>query len=64
MAGELLAIPLLLGLGLDEFSMNASAIPAAKSLIRTLSVSQAKGIADQCLTLAEPEAVRTFLAKP
>lgn len=64
LAGELLAIPLLLGLELDEFSMNASAVPAAKALIRKLSVPQAKRIAEHCLTLAEPETVRTFLAKP
>jgi phosphotransferase system enzyme I (PtsI) len=36
MAGDLEAIPLLVGLGLDEFSMNAPAIPAAKALIRRL----------------------------
>jgi len=63
LAGELLAIPLLLGLGLDEFSMNASAVPTAKALIRTLSIPQTKRIAEHCLTLAEPETVRTFLAK-
>ena len=34
MAGDLEAIPVLLGLGLDEFSMNSHAIPAAKALIR------------------------------
>jgi phosphotransferase system enzyme I (PtsI) len=36
MAGDLEAIPLLVGLGLDEFSMNVPAIPAAKALIRRL----------------------------
>src|SRR5690625_7557290 len=37
MAGDELAIPILLGLGLDEFSMSASSILPARSLIRSLS---------------------------
>jgi len=45
MAGEPYAIPILLGLGLDEFSMNAAAIPEAKAIIRSLSLVEAKGIA-------------------
>lgn len=45
MAGEPLAIPILLGLGLDEFSMNAAAIPEAKAIIRSLSLAEAKGVA-------------------
>ena len=36
MAGDPIAIPLLLGLGLDEFSMSASSILPARSLISTL----------------------------
>jgi phosphotransferase system enzyme I (PtsI) len=64
LAGEALAIPLLLGLGLDEFSMTATAIPAAKALLRTLSLPQTHRMAEHCLDLTEPEAVRTFLSKP
>ena len=36
LAGEPLAIPILLGLGLDEFSMNAPAVPQAKQIIRSI----------------------------
>jgi phosphotransferase system enzyme I (PtsI) len=61
MAGDLEAIPLLLGMGLDEFSMNPPAIPAAKALIRTLSVAQAKEIATHALTLSTAEEVREYL---
>ncbi|RME38480.1 MAG: hypothetical protein D6793_02650 [Thermoflexia bacterium] len=39
LAGEPLAIPLLLGLGLDEFSMNPVAIPYARWLIRSVSLA-------------------------
>jgi phosphotransferase system enzyme I (PtsI) len=43
----------LVGLGLDEFSMAASAIPAAKAVIRQLSAGEAKALAQE--TLAQPE---------
>jgi phosphotransferase system enzyme I (PtsI) len=46
MCGEMAAtphhIPLLLGLGMDELSMNPQSIPHIKKVIRTLSVSDAK----------------------
>ncbi len=51
MAGELLAIPILLGLGLDEFSMVPRAIPHAKWLIGRLSVERAQAIAAEALRL-------------
>ncbi|MBI1880795.1 MAG: phosphoenolpyruvate--protein phosphotransferase, partial [Chloroflexi bacterium] len=64
LAGNPLAIPVLLGLGLDEFSMTASAIPAAKALIRSLSIPQAQRIAAACLKLTDLEDVHQFLSKP
>ena len=64
LAGNPLAVPLLLGLGLDEFSMTASAIPPAKALLRTLSVPQAQRIATACLKLTDLEEVHHFLSKP
>jgi phosphoenolpyruvate-protein phosphotransferase len=64
MAGNPLAVPVLLGLGLDEFSMTASAIPAAKEIIRRLSVPQAQHLATECLKLADLEEVEQFLHKP
>lgn len=61
MAGDLEAIPLLLGLGLDEFSMNAPAIPAAKELIRSLTLRQAQEIAEKTLTMSTAGDVRGYL---
>ncbi len=61
MAGEPLAVPLLLGLGLDEFSMAASAIPSVKALLRKLTRAQAQNIAQQCLRLPNLQQVREFL---
>jgi phosphoenolpyruvate-protein phosphotransferase len=64
LAGNPLAIPVLLGLGLDEFSMTASAIPAAKALLRSLSVSQVQRVADVCLDLTDLEEIYQFLRSP
>ena len=61
LAGEPLAIPILLGLGLDEFSMNAPAIPTAKQVIRTLRVDEARAIAATVLELESAEEVRDMV---
>jgi phosphoenolpyruvate-protein phosphotransferase (PTS system enzyme I) len=42
MAGDTLHIPILLGLGIQEFSMNPNAIPMAKQTIRSLNVEDAR----------------------
>jgi phosphoenolpyruvate-protein kinase (PTS system EI component) len=61
LAGEPLAIPILLGLGLDEFSMNAPAIPTAKQVIRTLRVDETRAIAATVLELESAEEVRGMM---
>jgi phosphoenolpyruvate-protein kinase (PTS system EI component) len=61
LAGEPLAIPILLGLGLDEFSMNPPAIPIAKLLIRSFSQADAKEVADEILDLSSIEAIRSHV---
>jgi len=61
MAGELLAIPILLGLGLDEFSMNPPAIPFAKRLIRSISMDQAINVANTALNLTSDTEIRTYI---
>ncbi len=61
MAGDLDAIPLLLGLGLDEFSMNPPSIPAAKRLIGSLTLPQAQAIAREALAKPTAAEVRAYL---
>jgi len=61
MAGDLEAIPFLLGLGLDEFSMNPPSIPAAKRLIGALTLPQAQAIAKEALQKGTAEQVRSYL---
>jgi len=61
MAGEMLAIPILLGLGLDEFSMNPPAIPFAKRLIRSISLEQAQKVAEHVLNLDSDQEIREYI---
>ncbi|MEI8350853.1 MAG: phosphoenolpyruvate--protein phosphotransferase [bacterium] len=49
MAGDPLMTLLLLGLGIDELSMVASAVPAAKDMIRSVVLSQAQELARMAL---------------
>jgi phosphotransferase system enzyme I (PtsI) len=58
MAGQPEAIPILLGLGLDEFSMSPAAIPRAKQILRGLSRHDAQVIAGRALDLDSAGAVR------
>ncbi|WP_050614590.1 phosphoenolpyruvate--protein phosphotransferase [Bacillus testis] len=51
MAGDEIAIPLLLGLGLDEFSMSATSILKARSLISRLSKEEMEGLAAKALNM-------------
>lgn len=51
MAGDHLATPLLVGLGLTELSMNSRAVPVVKNLVRQLNVKQAEEWANQVITL-------------
>lgn len=47
MAGDEIAIPLLLGLGLDEFSMSATSILPARSQLRSLSKKEMEQLAEK-----------------
>ncbi|MDN4067174.1 phosphoenolpyruvate--protein phosphotransferase [Paenibacillus vini] len=57
MAGDATAIPLLLGLGLDEFSMSATSILPARSQISKLSKAEMKALAEQALEQQTAEQV-------
>ncbi|MGX7351926.1 phosphoenolpyruvate-protein phosphotransferase [Enterococcus canis] len=49
MAGDQTAIPLLLGMGLDEFSMSATSILKSRSLIKRLDTKKMAELADRAL---------------
>ncbi|MBF0780934.1 MULTISPECIES: phosphoenolpyruvate--protein phosphotransferase [unclassified Granulicatella] len=49
MAGDQLAVPLLVGLGLDEFSMSASSILKTRSLMKKLDTTDMKRLAEKAV---------------
>lgn len=57
MAGDSIAIPILLGLGLDEFSMSASSILPARTQIKELSKEKISAHKDEILTQSTTEEV-------
>jgi phosphoenolpyruvate-protein phosphotransferase len=61
-AGDRTAVPLLIGLGVRELSMNPAAIPSAKQAVRATAASAAKRLAREALELESAAAVRELLA--
>jgi phosphotransferase system enzyme I (PtsI) len=62
LAGMQKAIPILLGLGLDEFSMTPRSIPEAKWLIDQFTDARAREIAEQVLNKATAAEIEDFMA--
>lgn len=62
LCGELgidpVALPILVGLGLDELSVSVPAVPAVKAQIRAMSYDQARALADRALSCATAVDVR------
>ncbi len=58
MAGDPVVAPVLLGLGLEELSMNAVSIPEVKSVVRSCSAQQLRALVDQVLQMATAAEIR------
>jgi phosphoenolpyruvate-protein phosphotransferase len=63
LAGDPLAAPALLGLGLDEFSCSAPSIPALKAQLRRLDAIDCRELVAKVLTLDSPASVRALLSE-
>lgn len=61
-AADPLAAPILLGLGLDEISLNPQAIPTLKQAINQLTVAEAEAIAKAALKLDSAARVRAMIS--
>ncbi|MGG0049620.1 phosphoenolpyruvate--protein phosphotransferase [Bacillus atrophaeus] len=61
MAGDEIAIPILLGLGLDEFSMSATSILPARTQISKLSKKEAESFKEKILSMSTTEEVVAFV---
>ncbi|ADG71116.1 phosphoenolpyruvate--protein phosphotransferase [Brachyspira murdochii] len=63
LAGDLLAVPLLFGLGLDVFSMSAISIPEVKKMIISLDKTECQMLAKRVLTLDTADEVKAELLR-
>lgn len=63
LAADPIAIPLLIGLGIDELSMNPSSIPQAKMVLRALTIPQCEKIAQEALNLRTALEVKRYLRR-
>jgi phosphotransferase system enzyme I (PtsI) len=61
MAGDARATPLLLGLGLDAFSMNTPSIPLVKRVIRNTTQTSCKKLTEAALALTSYRAVDSLV---
>jgi phosphoenolpyruvate-protein phosphotransferase (PTS system enzyme I) len=61
MAADPLFTPLLVGMGLDEFSTGPAFVPQVKKCIRELNFAQSRELAEQALTFTTSDAVEAFL---
>lgn len=63
MAGDPGAVPLLLGLGLDQLSMTALAIPRVKQIVRQTDTQLWRRLAVEALTFSTAAEVKAFMAR-
>ena len=61
MAGEPLYTMILLGLELDELSMNPLAIPRVKKIIRGATLKESKALLNKVMTLSSAQEIRAFV---
>ena len=57
MAGDPLYVPILLGLELDDLSMNVLSIFGVKKILRSYTLRECKELVETCLTLSTPEEI-------
>jgi phosphocarrier protein FPr len=62
-AGDAEAVPLLIGLGVDELSVSVPSIPSIKAQVRKLRKSACEELANQSLLLSEASEVRQLVSK-
>jgi phosphotransferase system enzyme I (PtsI) len=63
MAGEPFYIPILLGLGIDELSMNVMALPRVKRILRSLHYKESKSITEDVFKLSTAQEIENMLKK-
>ena len=62
MAGDIKAVPLLVGMGINELSTSPMAIPQVKNVIRSIKFKEAKKLASKILTFSQTEEIEKTLS--
>jgi len=63
MAADTLAMPLLVGLGLESMSISPATIPYAKKIIASFNYKDSKLMAEKCLSVCDEEGVQRIIEK-
>jgi phosphoenolpyruvate-protein phosphotransferase len=58
LAAETAAVPILVGLGVSELSVNPLSVPAVKEIVRQCTMGQARAVASQAVQLHSAQSVR------
>ncbi|MCZ7604313.1 MAG: phosphoenolpyruvate--protein phosphotransferase [Ignavibacteriales bacterium] len=61
MASDQIAIPLLIGLGLDSLSVSPALIPVTKQIIRNISFEETQKLVEKCLTAVTEKDIKDIL---
>lgn len=62
MASQLSCVPLLVGMGVDELSMNTHSIPKVKKLINTITEKESRKLAKECLKLKTEQEIKNHIS--
>ena len=63
MAADPLLAPLLIGLGIEELSMDPHSVPVVKEAIRAVSAKTCRDVAKEAMTLASAEEIEQLLER-
>ncbi len=62
MASDQIAIPLLIGLGLDSLSVSPALIPVTKQIIRNINYEEIQKLVEKCLTVVTEKEIKKLLS--
>lgn len=62
MASDQIAIPLLIGLGLDSLSVSPALIPVTKQIIRNINYEETRELVEKCLSLVTEKEIKKLLS--
>jgi len=60
LASDLIAVPVLLGLGVSELSVTPNVVPEIKALVRRLQLGNCRTLASEALGLGSPDEIRAL----